>query len=328
MVPANASLSNVVLTPACMRRMSRAFKREAFDIVHVHEPLAPVASQFALAAADCPVVITSHASGGRWWWWGVFFWHVLIPRIDYRIAVSEASREVARRFLGEPFEVIPNGVHLEGAASGEREERIVFIGRNDHRKGLEVLLRAWPQIEARTGARLRVIGADPLSVRVQLRKLAIDDRNIDLLGVVPEDVLVDELLSAKALAAPAVGWESFGMVLTRAFACSTPAVASDIPGYREVAGPETGILVPPGDVDALTVALVDLLQDEPRRRLLGENAYRTAEAKYSWRTIGQRLEEIYGALAAGGIPVPPHAGEASAAAAPSDLAPLSGAPER
>jgi phosphatidylinositol alpha-mannosyltransferase len=111
-VPANASLSNVCLTPQSMPRIKRAFQRERFDVVHVHEPLAPIISQYALAAARCPIVTTSHSAGGRWWKWGYRFWHVLLPRIDYRIAVSEEARRAAEPYLGGPFEIIPNGVGM------------------------------------------------------------------------------------------------------------------------------------------------------------------------------------------------------------------------
>lgn len=292
--PANSSLSNIVLTPQSMPRMRRAFEREAFDVVHVHEALAPIVSLYALYAAPCPIVVTAHASGGRWWRWGRLFWHMLPDRIDYRIAVSEQARRAAEPYIGGPFEIIPNGVDLPAAPDpGSRLDRVVFIGRHEPRKGLPVLLRAWPAVAARTGARLRLIGADPLSVRFLLRRLGIHEESIDLLGVVPTATLVDELLAAKVLAAPAVGGESFGMVLTQAFAAATPVVASDIGGYREVAGPETGVLVPPGDPDALASALVALLEDESRRRLLGSRARAVAEERYAWGPIAGRLLDVY-----------------------------------
>ena len=87
-VPAVGSLSNIVLSPSAMPRMKRVFESEAFDIVHVHDAHAPVVSLYALYAATCPIVLTTHASQGRWWFWGHLFWHVLTDRIDYKIAVS------------------------------------------------------------------------------------------------------------------------------------------------------------------------------------------------------------------------------------------------
>ncbi|HEY7195624.1 MAG TPA: glycosyltransferase family 4 protein [Gaiellaceae bacterium] len=298
-VPANGSLPNLVLTPQSMLRMNRIFRQEAFDVVHVHEPITPLLSAYALAVAPAPIVTTSHASSERLRWYEAarYTWLHLKDRIDYRIAVSERARASAEPFLGGPFEIIPNGVLTPPDAEAHgREDRVVFIGRNEPRKGLAVLLRAWPEVHRATGARLRVVGADPLSVRWLMRRERLGDRGIDLLGSIPEDELTEELLSAKALAAPSLGRESFGMVLTRAFACATPVVASDIEGYNDVAGPDTGVLVPPGDVDALARGLVELLEDEPRRAALGHAARLLAEREYAWEGITGRLVEIYEAL--------------------------------
>jgi phosphatidylinositol alpha-mannosyltransferase len=300
--PANGSLSNVCLTPQSMARMKRALEREDFDVVHVHEPLVPILSQYALYEAKCPVVITTHCSGGRWWKWGLRFWGVLIPRIDYRIAVSEAAKRGAEPFIGGPFEIVPNGVALpEHVDLGGREHHVVFVGRHEPRKGLPVLLRAWASVHERTGARLRVVGTDPLAVRFLLRRLDVDAAGIDALGVVTTEQRDAEIASAKVLAAPAIGGESFGMVLTEAFASGTPVVASSIDGYTEVAGPDTGILVEPGDEQALADGIVALLEDEPRRRALGARARQVAEERYSWRRIAERLTEVYDSLA--GAPI-------------------------
>ena len=92
--------------------------------------------------------------------------------------------------------------------------------------------------------------------------------------------------------------ESFGLVLTRAFACAVPVVASDIAGYRAVMTPETGRLVSPGDTRALAGALVDLLADEPRRVAFGAAARRVAQERYAWDTIARRLLQIYQGLVA------------------------------
>jgi phosphatidylinositol alpha-mannosyltransferase len=297
-VPANASLPNIILSPQAMVRMRRTYERERFDIVHVHEPLAPVLSVFALLTAPCPVVATCHSAGDRLAWYpiGKVMWGIAAERIDRRIAVSEAARESAEPYVGGPFEVIPNGVDLPPVADpGGRSGNVVFIGRNEPRKGLPVLLRAWPRVHEQTGARLRLVGADPLSVRWLARRQDFSLEGVDLLGGLAEGELTRELLEASLLAAPSLGGESFGMVLTRAFACATPVVASDIEGYTAVAGPETGIIVPPGDAEALGVAVVELLGDEPRRRRLGEAA-REAAGAYSWDTIVRRLVEIYQGL--------------------------------
>ena len=299
-VPANGSLPNIILSPPAISRMRRIFERERFDVVHVHEPFTPILSVYALVAAPAPIVTTSHASGERIWWYDVarYTWGPMRHRIDYRIAVSEQARATAEPHLGGPVEILPNGVLVPpGAEAHDRNNCVVFIGRHEPRKGLAVLLRAWPDVHRRTGARLRVVGADPLSVRWLMRRERLGHDGVDLLGSISEEALTEELLSAKALCAPSLGRESFGMVLTRAFACATPVVASDIEGYADVATAETSVLVPPGDAAALTRALVGVLENERRRMGLGHAARALAEQRYSWDGIAKRLVEIYESLA-------------------------------
>jgi phosphatidylinositol alpha-mannosyltransferase len=279
--------------------MKQVLERERFDVLHLHEPMTPIICTAAMAWARCPIVATFHASGGLGWLHaGRPVWGFLMDRIDRRIAVSDAARESASRWFPGQFEVIPNGVLIpEHAEPGGREHRIVFIGRHDPRKGMPVLLRAWPEIYRRTGARLRIVGADPLMVRLALTRAGVEPEGIDSLGFLSQDDLTAELSSAKALVAPSLGGESFGMVLTRAFACATPVVSSDISGYRDVMTDETGVLVPPGEPDKLADAVVGLLADEPRRERFGAAARRLAQERYSWDDIGRRLAEIYRELA-------------------------------
>jgi phosphatidylinositol alpha-mannosyltransferase len=156
-----------------------------------------------------------------------------------------------------------------------------------------VLLRAWPEVHRRTGARLRVIGPDPLWVRLLLAREGVASAGIDILGFLSQSELTEELLAAKVLTAPSLGGESFGMVLTRAFACAAPVVASDIPGYRDVMTEDTSVAVPPGDPRALAEALVALVGDEPRRRALGAAGRELAIERYSWGDIARRLARIY-----------------------------------
>jgi phosphatidylinositol alpha-mannosyltransferase len=298
-VPANGTLPNIVLTPATPRRMKRIFERERFDLIHVHEPMTPAIGVSALALWRGPTVATFHANGNLGWMkLATPVWGFLADRIDTRIAVSEQARESAHRWLGGEYTIVPNGVLVPPEAeAGGREHRVVFIGRHEPRKGLQVLVRAWPDIHRRTGARLRLVGADPLAVRLVLSRERVPDDGIDILGVLTDEDLTAELLAAKALVAPSLGGESFGMVLTRAFACALPVVASDISGYRSVVTPETGVLVAPGDERALADAVVELLGDEPRRVRLGTAARVLVQERYAWRRIAARLIEIYEAAA-------------------------------
>jgi phosphatidylinositol alpha-mannosyltransferase len=294
-VPANASLANLVLSPRALARMRSVLREEQFDVLHVHEPYAPVLSAFALAIADCPTVVTCHSSGGRWYPIGAALWGRLLRQsFDYRIAVSEQARRAAAPHVGGTFEIIPNGIVVGDEPDyGSRDHAVLFVGRHEPRKGLHVLLRAWPEIAKQTNARLRIVGADPLAVRFMMRRLNVPDEMVELHGIVPTEELTRQLRSAKVLVAPSLGAESFGLVLAEAFAAGTPAVASEIAGYVEVADDSTGVMVPPGDNDELVAATIGLLADEARRQSLGRTARQRVVERYDWQAIGRRLLGIY-----------------------------------
>jgi phosphatidylinositol alpha-mannosyltransferase len=302
-VPANGSLPNIVLSPRSYFRVVRALERERFDVLHLHEPMTPTICLTTLIRARCPLVATFHASGNLGWMkYGGPVWGFLIDRIDHRIAVSERARESQSRWLPGEYEVIPNGVLVPPSApAGGREHRVVFAGRQEPRKGLQVLLRAWPEIHRRTGLRLTVAGADPLAVRLLVTRLRVRDDGIDVVGFLSQEELTRTLLGAKALVAPSIGQESFGMVLTRGFACALPAVASDILGYREVLTPDAAVSVAPNDPDALTDAVSALVADEPRREAMGEAARALALERYAWPAIADRLEGVYSSVTGIGV---------------------------
>src|SRR5918912_49499 len=232
-VPANGSLPNIVLSPRAVPAIRRALTRERFDVLHVHEPMTPAICIAAMSLAQVPIVATFHAHGALGWMKiGKPLWGFLADRLDHRIAVSPHARDTAQTWLPGDYEVVPNGVLIPPDAHAEdRDHTVVFAGRQEPRKGMHVLLRAWPELRRRTGARLRIAGADPLAVRLLLTRERVSDEGIDVLGFLSQDDLTAELLRAKALVAPSLGGESFGMVLTRAYACATPVVASENDGY-------------------------------------------------------------------------------------------------
>ena len=300
-VPANGSLPNIILSPRAVVRIRRVLEREQFDVLHLHEPMTPVTCISVLAMATAPIVATHHASGNLGYMRGaVPVYGFLANRIDERLAVSERARDSAARWLPGDYEIVPNGVLIPDLADPSgRENTVTFAGRQETRKGLQVLLRAWPEIHRRTGARLQVCGADPLAVRLLLTRLRVPDDGIDILGFLSQDELTALLTRTKALIAPSLGGESFGMVLTRAYACALPVIASDIPGYREVLTPEAATSVPPDDPGALIEATVSLLADEPRRAAMGAAAREVALQRYAWSDIAARLEGIYERAIAG-----------------------------
>ena len=299
-VPANGTLPNIILSPRSVYRIKQVLQRERFDVVHLHEPMTPTPCVATLAMCTAPMVGTFHANGDLGWMtFAKPMWGFLADRLDHRIAVSDRARESAERWLPGDYEIVPNGVLIPPEADpAARENRVVFAGRHEGRKGLHVLLRAWPEIRARTGATLRICGADPLAVRLLMTRLRTPEEGIELLGFLPQEEFTRELLGAKALVAPSLGGESFGIVLVRAMACATPVVASDIGGYRDVMTPETALAFPAGDERALAAAVEALLADEPRRQAMGVAGRQLAQQRYAWDAIGRRLVDIYESIAA------------------------------
>jgi phosphatidyl-myo-inositol alpha-mannosyltransferase len=278
-VPANGSLPNIVLSPRAMLRIRDTLAEEQFDVVHLHEPMTPVVCVSALAYVKCPVVATWHAAGDLGWMrGGRKVWGFLTERIDARIAVSRSA--------------------AESADPENRLHHVVFIGRHDTRKGLPVLLQAWPEIRRRTGARLRLIGTDPLQYRLLHSRMRFDEDGIDVLGIIPNAERDRELSTAKVFVSPALGGESFGMVLVEAFAMATPVVASNIQGFADVAGPDAATLVPPGDTAALANAVVEVLGDDERRLAMADAGRALAVERYAWPDVVRRLDEIYQRVAA------------------------------
>jgi phosphatidylinositol alpha-mannosyltransferase len=273
-IPSNGSVQRVALSPAAAARTARAVRGRGFDLVHVHEPMLPVAGLAALAAARVPVVATLHMYRQALLWYAVFapVVRAAARRVDVFLAVSPAAAEYGRRGTGRTAEIVPNGIDYDafGSLDAQRDgRRILFIGRDEPRKGLAVLRDAHARL--RTPAELTLVGPN---------------------GRVPDGELRRELARADVLVAPSLGGESFGIVLVEAMAAGVPVVASDIAGYREVLPSAAGVLVPPGDAAALARAVDALLEDAGRRAQLGAAGRREAQ-RYAWPRIAARTLEVY-----------------------------------
>ena len=241
-VPANGSLPNIVLSPRTVaahppRARAGALRRPPPARADDAGDLRRRARVRAL-----PVVATFHAAGDLGWMRSALpLWGFLIDRIDYRIAVSRAGARVGRALA--PRRVrdrsrtacsIPPEADPGGREHTRRLHRPARAAEGDAGAARGPGRRS-------TGAPARGCGSSaPTRSRCgccSARARRVATTAIDVLGFVTQDELTRELLRAKVLAAPSLGGESFGMVLTRAFACATPVVASDIPGYRGVMTP-------------------------------------------------------------------------------------------
>jgi phosphatidylinositol alpha-mannosyltransferase len=340
--PANGAISNLASTPDTVLALWRELREGDYDLVHIHEPIVPLVGWYGLscaAVAGIPLVGTFHSFSENAFTNGIGIGlgaRRRMNRLHARIAVSEAAAWTAQRFFGGRYRIVPNGVHLlpvEGEPSaasrcsaeggprlaGEPEPlRILFIGQAVERKGLPVLLRAFEALREHVPATLTLVGAGPDEVA----PLLLDDRGVRALGKVSEERKAAELARAQVLCAPSLGGESFGMVLTEAFAAGTPVVASDIAGYRDVVRDGLdGVLTPRGDARALAEALRRLAL-EPHRRAGMAVAARERAERFAWPQVAAEVLEVYEQACAVGR-APTRLGRAAVhhGLAPADLLP-------
>lgn len=305
-VPVNGSIAHLALLPGAGSRLKKVLGDGAFDVVHVHEPMVPFVSTSAVMGAPKRVVGTFHAAGeGRSLPYGLAraFFGKVHARIDCLIAVSEPARILASRYFPGDYRVIPNGVDLARFAPGGRRPRtfpggegpvVLFVGRNEPRKGIGVLLEAFAAVaRAVPDCRLVVVGAGFEEEKV---KRSVPDGLRDrvvVVGFVGNAELPAYYSAADVFCAPALGGESFGVVLIEASASGTAVVASDIPGYSAVIEQTGGgVLFKNGDAENLAVSLVDLLGDNAKRRGLAASGLERVK-EFSWERLVERLEAAY-----------------------------------
>src|SRR5829696_8521963 len=297
--PSNGAVSNLAPTPSAIATLRRELRAGAFDVVHLHEPVAPVVGWDALTSAGAPLVGTFHCyseSAPPHAIAALLGARRKLNHLSGRIAVSEAAAWTGRRFYGGDYRVVPNGVAVPaGGAPPPRTRapgeplRIAFVGQAVERKGLPVLLRAFEALRREVPAELTVVGVEADA----LRPLLMDAEGVRALGRVGDEVKRAALEAADVLCAPSLGGESFGMVLTEAFAAGTPVVASDIAGYRDVVGAgRDGLLVSRGDATRLAETLRDLALNPARNARLAAEARRSAE-RYAWPRVAAEVATAY-----------------------------------
>ena len=298
-INANGAVSNIPLFPSGVVETRRAIEEGHFDVVHLHEPTTPVNGWDTCLSSDVPVVGTFHAystkpvpnflanaAGAR----------RTLNKLSGRIAVSEAAAWTGRRWFGGNYTIVPNGVDVDAAPSGPKPRtdhlRALFIGRPDERKGLPVLLRAFSALVDHVPAKLTVIGADPADVKRILAHPELEE-HLDLRGRVSNEELWNQLHDADVLVAPSLSGESFGMILTEAFAAGTPVIASEIAGYSDVVTHNhDGVLVPPGDPQALAEELQRAHHEPERLARMGEAARESAQ-RYAWSNVADQVLDVY-----------------------------------
>ena len=296
---ANGSVAPLAPDPPAIRRTLDVLRAEAPDVLHLHEPLVPGPTLTSLLAGVAPAIGTFHVSGR------VPAYIYLRPavravarRLRLRTAVSADARDLAERWLGGTCQVLPNGVDVERFAKADpwplQPRTILFVGRHEPRKGLDVLLEAFAGLGG--DCVLWVVGEGPATDRLQ----ASAPPGVEWLGCISDAELARRLRSASVFCAPSLHGESFGVVLLEAMAAGVPIVASDIDGYRDVArAGREAVLIEPGDAAGLRAALRRVLDDADLAAELVEGGTARAAA-FSMDRLAERYLALYESVAGRG----------------------------
>ena len=275
----NGSFAPLAPDPAAQLRTLRALRDEAFDVLHVHEPLAPGPTMTTLLFRNAPMVGTFHRAGDsaayalarpgvRW----------LAKRLDIRCAVSKDARTTAEKALGGSYELLFNGIEVErfgkATPAPSTGPTIFFIGRHEERKGLSVLLDSLRHLPS--DVTVWVGGSGPQTEALRARHGG--DPRIEWLGRLSDDDVAARMRGADVFCAPSLHGESFGIVLLEAMAAGAVVVASALDGYANVATDGVdALMTPPGDSAALAVALRSALTDGSLRARLVAAAEQRAQ---------------------------------------------------
>jgi phosphatidylinositol alpha-mannosyltransferase len=302
-IPSNGSTARITFSPFVITKIKSFLSREAFDVVHIHEPLAPMLPLTALFYSQALNVGTFHAARtfNFWYHYAKAFLDLFVDRLDVRVAVSQTAREFVDNHFPGDYEIVPNGINLERFRPGltpiteyrDGRPNILFVGRfEEPRKGFQHLLRAMPMVRSQfPDARLIVVGRGDIRRAVE----QVEDMGIDgvvFAGSAPTD-LPRYYATCDVYCAPSTGRESFGIVLLEALATGAPVVASRIPGYAGViTHGATGLLAEPEDPHDLSLAIVRVLADEQLRRRLVENGLNYVQ-RFGWPVVARQLLELY-----------------------------------
>ncbi len=302
--PANGSIGTLTLSGRFLRQVRQVLDREAFDILHLHEPFVPFLSLVVLRESQAVNIATFHAYAGfsPSYEFGRRALRGYPERLHGRIAVSAAARHFIDRYFPGDYKVIPNGVDLDRfqravpiARWQDGTPNVLFVGRLEERKGIIHLLKAFRTLR-RSGfdCRLLVVGSGPQEREARRYVFTRRLSDVEFLGRVAEDEKAQLFRTADIFVSPATGRESFGIVLLEAMAAGAPIVCSDIHGYKGVVRRnQEALLVAPGDARGLAGAIAGLLLDPELRARMGEAGHLRA-MQFSWDRIAAKVEEYYG----------------------------------
>lgn len=311
----NGSIARLSFGPVTARKVSKWIAEGEFDVIHVHEPLAPSLSVLAIWAAKGPIVATWHSSmdRSRMILSLAKLAQTAMEKITARIAVSEAARTTLVQHVGGDAVIIPNGVDTSAFIDAHPKpgwpgagKSLVFLGRVDEpRKGLEVLLKALPEIRV-AFPELRLLVAGPGDDKEILSDLSeADKKAVTVLGMIDAEEKADVFASGNIYIAPNTGGESFGIVLLEAMASGTPVVASDLVAFQRVLNfGKAGRTFRNEDSGDLAKVVINLLSDDAELAKLKQAGLARA-AEFDWALVANKVLAVYESVTHDGVKVEP-----------------------
>ncbi len=288
-------------------QVKRFLSLNQFDLLHCHGLFPPELAYWAIRNSRSPVVVTFHTFRKQFpklirQGLQVIFTN-LQEKVKVKIAVSRAARDFFSAWFPGDYQIIPNGIDTTRFRPDVKPPAflcdgcptILFVGRLDSRKGLLFLISALPEIlKAHPQTKLVVVGIGPLLTRARkLIALLGVEKSVTFVGNVSPNNLPGYYAGCTVFVSPALSGEAMGIVLLEALASGKPVVASAIPGYNEViTHGENGLLIPPGDVPALSQAIIQLLDSLDLRHRLSQQALAHSR-NFAWPIIARRVEEAY-----------------------------------
>jgi phosphatidyl-myo-inositol alpha-mannosyltransferase len=305
-LPASGSVANITISYNISSRVKRFLERETFDVVHIHEPFMPLLPFQFMRYSPTKTIATFHAArdtGSRMYAYGR---HIILPwwpRLDGKIAHSRASLKLIGKYFAGRYRIIPSGIDYGFFASEvppipkfmDDKRNILFVGRQEPRKGLPYLLEAYAQLKREMPrTRLIVVGPDGGLRAACIRYVQQNNvQDVIFTDYVPTDELPRYYKTGDVFCAPNTGHESLGLILLEAMAAGLPIVASRIQGFEDVlTDGHHGLLVPPKNSAAMSEALARMLSDAGMREEMGRAGSRQAQL-YSWEEMSGRVLRFY-----------------------------------
>jgi phosphatidylinositol alpha-mannosyltransferase len=305
-LPASGSVANISLSHDLAPRVKQYLKRETFDVVHVHEPFMPILPFQFVRFSDAPVIATFHAArdaGSRTYAYSRVVIQPWWPRIEGRIAHSRAALKLIGKYFAGRYRIIPSGIDYAFFAAEvppmpkymDDKRNILFVGRQEPRKGLPYLLEAFATLKkTQPRTRLIVVGPDG-GLRAACLRFIQQNKVEDVVftDYVPNEDLPRYYRSADVFCAPNTGHESLGLIILEAMAAGLPIVATRIQGFQDVLTEGVhGLMVPPRDSASMADSLRQLLGNAAMREEMGRAGARHAQ-DYSWQEVSGRVLNYY-----------------------------------